>query len=43
MDPSSLGEETTVTYGDKCSGPNHILPTKGAAKYTGGIICWKIY
>jgi len=32
-----LGEETTVTYGDKCSGPNHILPTKGAAKYTGGL------
>jgi len=25
-----LGEETTVAYGDKCSGPNHILPTKGA-------------
>ena len=32
-----LGEETTVAYGDKCSGPNHILPTKGAAKYTGGL------
>ena len=32
-----LGEETTVTYGDKASGPNHILPTKGAAKYTGGL------
>ena len=32
-----LGEETTVTYGDKCSGPNHILPTKGAARYTGGL------
>ena len=29
-----LGEETTVAYGDKCSGTNHILPTKGAAKYT---------
>ena len=29
------GEETTVAYGDKCSGPNHILPTKGAGKYTG--------
>ena len=27
-----LGEETTVAYGDKCSGPNHILPTKGAGK-----------
>ena len=32
-----LGEETTVTYGDKSSGPNHILPTKGAARYTGGL------
>ena len=32
-----VGEETTVTYGDKCSGTNHILPTKGAAHYTGGL------
>jgi len=32
-----LGEETTVTYGDKASGPNHILPTKGAARYSGGL------
>ncbi len=32
-----LGEETTVAYGDKCSGTNHILPTKGSAKYTGGL------
>ena len=32
-----LGEETCVSYGDKCSGPNHILPTKGAARYTGGL------
>ena len=32
-----LGEETTVAYGDKVSGPNHILPTKGAARYTGGL------
>lgn len=32
-----LGEETSVTYGDKASGPNHILPTKGAARYTGGL------
>ncbi|MEM7333934.1 MAG: histidinol dehydrogenase [Chloroflexota bacterium] len=32
-----LGEETTVAFGDKCSGTNHILPTKGAAKYTGGL------
>jgi len=32
-----LGEETTVAYGDKCSGTNHVLPTKGAAKYSGGL------
>ena len=32
-----LGEETTVAFGDKCSGTNHILPTKGAARYTGGL------
>ena len=32
-----LGEETTVSYGDKISGPNHILPTKTAARYTGGL------
>ncbi len=32
-----LGEETTVAYGDKASGPNHILPTKAAARYTGGL------
>jgi sulfopropanediol 3-dehydrogenase len=32
-----LGEETTVAYGDKVSGPNHILPTKGAGRYTGGL------
>ena len=32
-----LGEETTVAYGDKASGPNHILPTKGAGRYTGGL------
>jgi len=32
-----LGEETTVSYGDKTSGPNHILPTRGAARYTGGL------
>ncbi len=30
-------EETTVTYGEKCSGTNHILPTKGAALCTGGL------
>ena len=32
-----VGEESTVTYGDKISGTNHILPTKGAATYTGGL------
>ena len=32
-----LGEETNVSFGDKTSGPNHILPTKGAARYTGGL------
>ena len=32
-----VGEETTVAFGDKCSGTNHILPTKGAARYTGGL------
>jgi len=32
-----VGEETTVTFGDKCSGTNHILPTKGAGRYTGGL------
>lgn len=32
-----LGEETTVAYGDKCSGTNHILPTNRAARYTGGL------
>ena len=35
------GEETTVAYGDKCSGTNHILPTKGAGKYTGGLFVGK--
>jgi len=32
-----LGEEATVAFGDKASGPNHILPTKGAARYSGGL------
>jgi len=32
-----LGEETTVAFGDKVSGPNHVLPTKGAARYSGGL------
>nr|WP_306268948.1 histidinol dehydrogenase [Pararhizobium sp. IMCC3301] len=32
-----LGEETTVAFGDKSAGPNHVLPTSGAARYTGGL------
>lgn len=32
-----LGEATTVAYGDKTIGTNHILPTSGAARYTGGL------
>ena len=32
-----LGEETTVSYGDKAAGTNHVLPTSGSAKYTGGL------
>ena len=32
-----LGEQTTVAFGDKCSGPNHVLPTKQAGRYTGGL------
>ncbi len=32
-----LGEETTVAYGDKIIGTNHVLPTAGAARYTGGL------
>jgi len=32
-----LGEETTVAFGDKTSGTNHVLPTKGAARYSGGL------
>lgn len=32
-----LGEEATVTFGDKSAGPNHILPTRRAARYTGGL------
>ena len=31
-----LGEETTVAYGDKTIGTNHVLPTMQAARYTGG-------
>ncbi|MDI4645795.1 histidinol dehydrogenase [Cohnella hashimotonis] len=32
-----LGPETNVAYGDKAIGTNHTLPTKGAARYTGGL------
>ncbi|EIP0122871.1 MULTISPECIES: histidinol dehydrogenase [Vibrio] len=32
-----LGRETNVSYGDKCIGTNHTLPTKKAARYTGGL------
>lgn len=32
-----LGEETTVAFGDKASGTNHVLPTSGSARYTGGL------
>jgi sulfopropanediol 3-dehydrogenase len=32
-----LGEETTVSYGDKAAGTNHVLPTSRAANYTGGL------
>ena len=36
-----LGEETNVSFGDKVSGPNHVLPTKQAARYTGGLFVGK--
>jgi len=36
-----LGEETCVSIGDKCSGPNHVLPTKGGAKYSAGLAVHK--
>ncbi|KAM0327034.1 hypothetical protein ACHAQA_006157 [Verticillium albo-atrum] len=32
-----LGPMTCVSYGDKCIGTNHVLPTKGAARFTGGL------
>ena len=32
-----LGEKTNVSYGDKVIGTNHTLPTKKAARYTGGL------
>jgi sulfopropanediol 3-dehydrogenase len=32
-----LGPQATVVYGDKAVGTNHVLPTAGAARYTGGL------
>jgi sulfopropanediol 3-dehydrogenase len=32
-----LGADATVVYGDKAVGTNHVLPTAGAARYTGGL------
>lgn len=32
-----MGENSAVAFGDYCAGPNHTLPTLGAAKYTGGL------
>merc|ERR1712240_501694 len=32
-----LGEGSTVTHGDKASGPNHVLPTRRVSRYTGGL------
>ncbi|MGD9066638.1 MAG: histidinol dehydrogenase, partial [Desulfobacterales bacterium] len=32
-----IGEDTAEVYADKIAGPNHILPTGAAARYTGGL------
>lgn len=32
-----LGADSTVAFGDKAAGTNHVLPTSGAARYTGGL------
>jgi sulfopropanediol 3-dehydrogenase len=32
-----LGAQSTVAYSDKSIGTNHVLPTRGAARYTGGL------
>ncbi|MDP6648087.1 MAG: histidinol dehydrogenase [Candidatus Woesearchaeota archaeon] len=32
-----IGENTAEVFGDYCSGTNHVLPTNGAARYTGGL------
>ena len=37
-----LGEETAVAFGDKASGPNHVLPTSRAAHNTGGLSVHKL-
>jgi histidinol dehydrogenase len=37
-----LGENTCVSYGDKVIGTNHVLPTRGAARYTGGLWTGKV-
>ena len=39
--PYQFLKSATVAYGDKCSGTNHILPTKGAGRYTGGLFVGK--
>ena len=35
--PEGIAVGQTVAFGDKCSGTNHILPTKEAGRYTGGL------
>jgi sulfopropanediol 3-dehydrogenase len=32
-----IGHHSTVTYSDKAIGTNHVLPTRRAARYTGGL------
>lgn len=32
-----IGENSAVAFGDYCAGPNHTLPTEGAAKFSGGL------
>ena len=32
-----MGEHSTVAYSDKAIGTNHVLPTRKAARYTGGL------
>jgi histidinol dehydrogenase len=32
-----IGENSAVAFGDYCAGPNHTLPTAGAAKFSGGL------